>query len=204
MKRSVFFTGCILSFCLLFTSCAELLNGVWSDKDGSSSSSSSSGGSTTTTTTPTTTSTTYGVFANTTWKKSFTDETDVITFNSNGTYEWNQDDLTSADVDFTYKGTYTVSGNEVTLTSLTYAKSKLGAAWTGSCTVKRYMYLLDGVFYLDVTKRTGSWTSIVGSWTQQSFRVYYASDSSYVSCGISTLTTTRTFTVAGTVSDTNV
>ena len=55
MKRIVFFTGCILSFCLLFTSCAELLNGVWSDKDGSSSSSSSSGGSTTTTTTTTTT-----------------------------------------------------------------------------------------------------------------------------------------------------
>ena len=53
MKRIVFFTGCILSFCLLFTSCAELLNGVWSDKNGSSTGSSSSGGSTTTTTTTT-------------------------------------------------------------------------------------------------------------------------------------------------------
>src|SRR5574344_2156858 len=191
MKRIIL----ILLIIFSITSCADVLNNLTSGNSDDSSSSSSSSD------TQTAVNVSYAPFSGTTWNTSSSESIDTISFGSDGTYAWTQNDLTSANADFIYKGTYSVSGNEVTLTSLSYARCKTGTPWRGSCAITKYMNLVNGTLYFSVQKRSSTGSSIIDTWTSTQFKVYYDPDNLYSINGVSAVTVTRTFSSDGTISE---
>jgi len=152
--RKIYFALMIV-LCLLLTSCAEMLNGVWkwNFED-------------------------YSAFEGTTWEYTNADNlTDTLTFNSDGTYK----EIIGST---TLKGEYSCTKNTATLKTLTYAQKNYGTEWKGTSNIQTYNYLLDGKLYNIVLENSSNSNSIEGTWNFSSSKIYTNSSSKIIGIGV--------------------